>query len=63
LLFCSSRLFLQRRGAHQHFLTVLKEQIMENEPKGNFLQGWGLIVLIIGGTIGALVGLKVLLGW
>lgn len=35
----------------------------ESEEKQGFMQGWGLIALIIFGTIGGLVGLKALLGW
>ncbi len=32
-----------------------------NEKKG-FLKGWGLLVLIIGGTIGLLMGVKIVFG-
>ena len=34
----------------------------ESSEKRGFLQGWGLLVLIIGGTIGLLVGIKAMFG-
>lgn len=37
---------------------------MENESneKKGFLKGWGFLILIIGGTIGLLMGIKTIFG-